>query len=59
MKLRAYLVDDEPLAVERLRHLLEQTGRVEVTGSSNEPEQAAALTGIPPTCASSTSKCRG
>lgn len=49
MKLRAYLVDDEPLAVERLRRLLEQTGRVEVTGSSTEPEQAvAALTGDPP-----------
>ena len=60
MKLRAYLVDDEPLAVERLRRLLEQTGRVEVTGRSTEPEQAvAALTGIRPTCASSTSKCRG
>jgi two-component system, LytTR family, response regulator len=40
MKLRAYLVDDEPLALERLRRLLEQTGRVEVTGSTTEPEQA-------------------
>ena len=29
MKLRAYLVDDEPLALERLRRLLELTGRVE------------------------------
>lgn len=49
MKLRAYLVDDEPLAVERLRRLLEQTGRVDVTGSSTEPEQAVAvLTGDPP-----------
>lgn len=49
MKLRAYLVDDEPLALECLRRLLEQTGRVEVTGSSTEPEQAvAALTGDPP-----------
>lgn len=49
MKLRAYLVDDGPLAVERQRRLLEQTGRVEVTGSSTEPEQAvAALTGDPP-----------
>jgi two-component system LytT family response regulator len=49
MKLRAYLVDDEPLALERLRRLLEQTGRVEVTGSTTEPEQAvAALTLDPP-----------
>jgi two-component system LytT family response regulator len=49
MKLRAYLVDDEPLALERLSRLLEQTGRVEVTGSTTEPEQAvAALTADPP-----------
>ena len=49
MKLRAYLVDDEPLALERLRRLLEQTQRVEVTGSTTEPEQAvAALTADPP-----------
>ena len=49
MKLRAYLVDDEALALERLRRLLEQTGRVEVTGNTTEPEQAvAALTADPP-----------
>jgi len=49
MKLRAYLVDDEPLALERLRRLLERTGRVEVTGSTTEPEQAvAALAADPP-----------
>jgi len=49
MKLRAYLVDDEPLALERLRRLLDNTGRVEVTGSTTEPEQAvAALTADPP-----------
>ena len=49
MKLRAYLVDDEPLAIVRLRGLLERTGRVEVTGSTTEPEEAvAALTMEPP-----------
>jgi two-component system, LytTR family, response regulator len=48
MKLRAYLVDDEPLAMERLRRLLEQTGRVEVTGSSTEPEQAVAALSLHP-----------
>lgn len=49
MKLRAYLVDDEPLALERLRRLLEQTGRVEVIGSTTEPEKAVvALTADPP-----------
>jgi len=49
MKLRVYLVDDEPLALERLRRLLENTGRVEVTGSTTKPEEAvAALTRNPP-----------
>ncbi len=49
MKLRAYLVDDEPLALERLRRLLKRTGSVEVTGSTTEPEKAvAALTADPP-----------
>lgn len=49
MKLRAYLVDDEPLALERLRRLLQNTGKVEVIGSTTEPEQAvAALAADPP-----------
>jgi two-component system LytT family response regulator len=49
MKLRAYLVDDEPLALERLRRLLQLTGRVEVTGGTTEPEKAVtALTVDPP-----------
>ncbi|MGA2570621.1 MAG: response regulator, partial [Terracidiphilus sp.] len=49
MKLRVYLVDDEPLALERLRRLLQNTGRVEVTGSTTKPEEAvAALTHDPP-----------
>lgn len=49
MKLRAYLVDDEPLALDRLRRLLEHTGRVEVIGCATEPEKAvAALTADPP-----------
>jgi two-component system LytT family response regulator len=42
MKLRAYLVDDEPLALERLQRLLEETGRVEVIGCTTIPEQAVA-----------------
>jgi two-component system, LytTR family, response regulator len=49
MKLRAYLVDDEPLALERLSRLLHQTGRVDLTGSTTVPEEAvAALTADPP-----------
>jgi two-component system LytT family response regulator len=48
MKPRVYLVDDEPLALERLRRLLERTGRVEIVGSTTEPETAvAALTADP------------
>ncbi|HKW34673.1 MAG TPA: LytTR family DNA-binding domain-containing protein [Candidatus Acidoferrum sp.] len=49
MKLRAYLVDDEPLALERLRRLLERSEHVEVVGSTTTPEEAvAALTADPP-----------
>jgi two-component system LytT family response regulator len=49
MKLRAYLVDDEPPALERLRRLLEQTDRVQVIGSATEPEEAViALSADPP-----------
>jgi two-component system, LytTR family, response regulator len=49
MKLRAYLVDDEPLALARLRRLLEDSERVEVIGSTTMPEEAvAALTSEPP-----------
>jgi two-component system, LytTR family, response regulator len=40
MKLRAYLVDDERLALERLRRLLEKTGKVDVIGHASEPEAA-------------------
>ncbi|MBV8551561.1 MAG: response regulator transcription factor [Acidobacteriaceae bacterium] len=38
--LRAYLVDDEPLALKRLARLLEESGKVEITGSSSDPVQA-------------------
>ncbi len=49
MKLRAYMVDDESLALDRLRRLLESTGRVELIGSTTVPEEAlAALTSDPP-----------
>jgi two-component system LytT family response regulator len=49
MKLRAFLVDDEPLALERLTRLLAHTRRVDVIGSTTEPEEAvAALTSNPP-----------
>ncbi len=49
MKLRAYLVDDEPLAIARLTRLLDETGRVEVIGSTTDPEEAVkALASAPP-----------
>jgi two-component system LytT family response regulator len=35
--LRAYLVDDEPLALRRLVRMVEQTGRVEIIGQSTDP----------------------
>lgn len=38
--IRAYLVDDEPLAVQRLTRLLEASRRVEIAGSTTEPESA-------------------
>jgi two-component system, LytTR family, response regulator len=49
MRLRAYLVDDEPLALARLTRLLDATGRVDVVGSTTEPEEAVdVLTREPP-----------
>src|SRR5262249_34157971 len=35
---RAYLVDDEPLALKRLTRLLDATGRVRIVGSATDPE---------------------
>ena len=40
--IRAYIVDDERLAVERLTRLLEATGRVRLAGSTTDPETAIA-----------------
>src|SRR5437016_4840708 len=40
--LRAYIVDDERLAVQRLTRLLEATQRVEIAGSTTDPEEALA-----------------
>jgi two-component system LytT family response regulator len=41
--IRAYVVDDEPLAVKRLSRLLEATGRVQIAGTSTDPENALAF----------------
>jgi DNA-binding LytR/AlgR family response regulator len=38
--IRAYVVDDERLAVQRLSRLLDETGRVEIVGSTMDPEEA-------------------
>ena len=38
--IRAWLVDDESLAVKRLSRMLTETGRVEVVGTSTDPEHA-------------------
>jgi two-component system LytT family response regulator len=37
---RAFVVDDERLALERLQRLLTDTGRVDVVGQSSDPEEA-------------------
>lgn len=39
-RLRAFVVDDERLALERLQRLLTETGRVDIVGSSTDPENA-------------------
>jgi two-component system LytT family response regulator len=39
-RLRAYLVDDEPLALERLRRLLGEFEEVDIAGSSSDPGEA-------------------
>jgi two-component system, LytTR family, response regulator len=41
--IRAWVLDDEPLAVRRLARLLEETGRVEIAGSSSDPEETLRL----------------
>jgi two-component system LytT family response regulator len=38
--IRAFVVDDERLAVQRLTRMLETTGRVQVVGSATDPEAA-------------------
>ena len=41
--IRAYVLDDERLAVERLKRLLLATGRVEIAGAETDPEAALAF----------------
>ncbi|HEU5055323.1 MAG TPA: response regulator, partial [Kofleriaceae bacterium] len=43
MTLTAFVVDDEPLAVQRLVRLLRKSGRIEVTGSATDPSEAIRL----------------
>jgi two-component system, LytTR family, response regulator len=43
MTLRAYIVDDERLAIERLTRLLTATGRVDIVGSQTDPIEALAF----------------
>src|SRR5439155_6781827 len=37
--LRAFLIDDEPLALKRLARMLEATGRVEIVGRATDPQR--------------------
>jgi two-component system, LytTR family, response regulator len=43
MTWRAYVVDDEPLALDRLVRMLESTGRVSIAGASRSPRAARAF----------------
>ncbi len=57
--LRAYVVDDEPLALRALVRLLLATGRVEVVGTATDPEAALeALRSTPASVMSATSSRR-
>jgi two-component system LytT family response regulator len=38
-RLRAFLIDDEPLALKRLARMLQATGRVEVVGQATDPQK--------------------
>ena len=38
-RLRAFLIDDEPLALRRLGRMLQATGRVEIVGQATDPRQ--------------------
>ena len=46
--LRAFVLDDERLAVQRLTRLLRSTGRVTVVGSATDPEDALTLLAAEP-----------
>ena len=48
MKLRAYLVDDEPLALDRLRRLLEETRRRVLAGRAHAFVRLARLPKVLP-----------
>lgn len=41
--IRAFIVDDEALAVKRLARMLSETRRVEIVGSATDPEEALAV----------------
>jgi two-component system LytT family response regulator len=46
--LKAFVVDDEPLAVQRLVRMLRASGRVEIAGSATDPAEAIRLLGEQP-----------
>lgn len=41
-RLRAFLIDDEPLALKRLARMLQATGRVEIVGQASDPVKGLA-----------------
>jgi two-component system LytT family response regulator len=47
-RLRAFLIDDEPLALKRLARMLEATGRVEIVGRATDPVEGLRQVGAQP-----------
>jgi DNA-binding LytR/AlgR family response regulator len=38
--MKAFLIDDEPLAIKRLRRLIEEDGRIDIAGTGTDPRKA-------------------
>lgn len=47
---KVFLVDDEPLALKRLSHLLGETGQAEIVGQETDPAAALAKLAVAPLC---------
>jgi two-component system, LytTR family, response regulator len=48
IRIRAFLIDDEPLALKRLARMLDATGRVDIVGRATDPEEGLRQVGAQP-----------